>query len=120
MLPIVEAQWPGWGVTMPGGLTIDSQGRFHIVLTMAKPPATDAVSVWGHSSCEVVQLTSRDGKHFDVRLASQADPTVPHWLPNLERPTGFNQVDWLGKIYTGGTRAENNKQIVSNAVHWAW
>ena len=44
--------------------------------------------------------------------------TVPHWLPNLERPTGHNRVDVPGVMYTAGVTGEGCHDILSNAVYW--
>jgi hypothetical protein len=116
---VIASRWPGRGLTLPGGLTIGRDGRIYIALTLINPPATDDETVWGHPSSEVMWLESADaGKTFTSRLVSQRDPNIAHWLPNLERPTGHNQIDVPGLIYTAGTKGENNKQIVANDVYW--
>lgn len=119
LLPYVEAHWPGRSLTMPGGITLGADGRVDIVLTMANAESTDAGTVWGHPTCEICRLESNDqGRHFRARLASPVDPTMPHWLPNIERPTGHNRVGQPGIIYTAGTRGSDNREIVSNEVYW--
>jgi hypothetical protein len=113
----VAGSWPGWGLTMPGGLCITPNGRICIALTLVKPEQTDATTIWAHPSSEIVRLDSADaGRTFSARLVSAADPAEPHWLPNLEHPTGFNRVDHPAVIYTAGTRGTDNKQRVANRV----
>lgn len=93
-----------------------------IALTLIPPEGRKAGGSrsWGHASNEVIWLESRDGgTTFDIRTASRADATCANWLPNIERPTGFNRVDRPGLIFTGGTAGKNNLQHVSNRVLWA-
>lgn len=120
LLPEIAKDWPGWGLTMPGGLTIGPDGRFFVVLTLIKPDAADAETTWGHPSSEIVWLESAGAdKDFSVRLVSKPDPAVPHWLPNLERPTGHNRIAGRpGLLYQSGIRGDNNRQILSNEVYW--
>jgi hypothetical protein len=104
---------------MPGGISFSRDGRMFIVLTMVQPGLTDEKKIWGNPGCEVVRLESSDGgKQFKAVMVSGLDPQVPHWLPNLERPTGFNLIDRPGIIYTAGARGDKNTQIVSNKVYW--
>jgi hypothetical protein len=120
LLPEIAQGWPGWSLTMPGGITVGAAGRVYVVLTMVKLQANDAESVWGHSTSEVLWLESADGgATFEPTLLSTPNPACPHWLPNIERPTGHNKVERPGVIYTAGTRGENNRQILSNRVYWA-
>lgn len=119
LLDEIEQRWPGRGITTPGGITIDGNDRIHVALTMVKPNSEDAEKIWGHPTSEILRLESGDdGSRFAAQLVSEPDPATPNWLPNLERPTGHNRVASPSLIYTAGTRAENNRQIVSNRVYW--
>ena len=103
---------------MPGGIAIDARGRISVALTMMKP-ADLAESIWAHPTSEIVWLESPDGgETFTAKRISTPEPPRPHWLPNLERPTGHNRVRVPGLIYTAGTRGKDNRDIVSNEVHW--
>jgi len=117
LLSEIPKEWGGWGLCMPGAIHIGSDGRIFIVLTLMKPEAED--ETWGHPSSEVILFGALDiGGTFTVKLISEPDITVPHWLPNLERPTGRNRVDEPSLIYTAGMRGKNNLGILSNEVCW--
>ena len=117
LLSEIPKEWRGWGLCMPGAIHIGSDGRIFIVLTLMKPEAED--ETWGHPSSEVILFGAPDiGGTFTVKLISEPDITVPHWLPNLERPTGRNRVDEPSLIYTAGMRGKNNLDILSNEVCW--
>jgi hypothetical protein len=112
---------PNWCVIMPGGITIGDDGRVFVTLTAepVKPDPKDTSGGWGSPSWEVLWLESSDGgEHFAAKMVSKLDPTCPHWLPSIERPTGHNRVGVPGLIYTAGTPGKKNKQIVSNEVYW--
>jgi len=122
LLPHVTKAFPDHELTMPGGLVITDQGSTCIGLTLMPPEGRKAGGSrsWGHTTNEVIWLESRDqGTTFDIRAVSQSDPTCANWLPNVERPTGFNRVDRPSLIFTGGTPGKNNLQHVSNHVIWA-
>lgn len=112
---------PGWGVAMPGGMHVGSDGRLFVALS-AEPPKPDGKPKspgWGRPGTEVVRLESGDGgKSFSAALASKADPTCANWLPNVERPTGFNRVTRPSLIYTAGPPGKGNRDILSNRVYW--
>ena len=110
----IPKEWSEWDVFMPGGITIQPDGRIFVVLTLMES------NRWGHPSSEIIWFEASDiSGTFTAQIVSEPDATVPHWLPSLERPTGHNSVNIPGLIYTAGTRAENNRQIVSNEVYWA-
>jgi len=120
LLKEISEMRPGWDLSMPGGITINREGRIFIVLTMMNPRGTEDEKTWGHPSSEIIALEAPDIEgEFSIRIVSKPDTTVPHWLPSLERPTGHNKVDVPGLLYTGGTRGENNRQVLSNEVYWA-
>ena len=111
-------EWKGWSLAMDGAIHIAPDGRIFIVLALMKPE-TVSEGNWGHKSAEIVGMQASDirGK-FSVGLLSKPDMTVPHWLPNLERPTGHNRVDVPGVMYTAGVTGEGCDDILSNAVYW--
>lgn len=117
--PDLPAEWDGWGLTLPGGITFGEEGRLFVALTLIRPPNLADTTIWGHPTSEVLFLESDDrGETFRSRVLSAVDPGRPHWLPNLERPTGHNVVDTPGLIYTDGSRGKDNRAIVSNRVVW--
>lgn len=121
LLPHMAKVFPKWSIEMPGGLCIAADGKMFVTLT-ATPPRADGKpqhAGWGHPRDEIVWLESEDGgKSFSARLVCEVNPQCPHWLPNIERPTGHNRVLRPGLLYTAGTAGRNNKQIVSNRVCW--
>lgn len=109
----------GWQATMPGGVTVDEANHLTLVATIHKLAEPDEKQAWAHPTNEILRLESRDGgQTFQSRIVSEIDPETPHWLPSLERPTGFNRVTRPGIIYTAGTRATNNQELVANGVVW--
>ena len=115
----IQEAYPGWQSTMPGGLCISSDGTIHALVQIVKCDANDAEGMWAHPSTEIVRLTSRDnGQTFRITMVSQPNPDVSNWLPNIERPTGFNRVDKPSFIYTGGQVGEGCSDILSNDVVW--
>ncbi len=111
--------WSSWSLSMPGNLHVHPAGDIRIVATLLHPDIADEKQAWGHPTNEVALLDSSDGgDSFQMRVLSKIDEQTPHWLPNMEKPTGFNRVDRPGVIYTAGTRGDRNTQIVANEVHW--
>ena len=108
---------PGGGLMLPGCLSIGADGRRYAAMSMMNPPPES--ETWGHPTNEIVLVESTgSGGQVRARLVTDPDPTRSRWLPNLERFTGHNRVTAPGLIYTSGTAGENNKQILSNDVHW--
>jgi hypothetical protein len=119
LLPKLPKEWKGHGLTLPGGLCFDAKGRLFVALTRIRPPDGADETVWGHPSSEVALLVSEDdGESFDARLLSRPDDKTPHWLPNIERPTGHHRVTTPVIIFTDGVRGDNNRQVISNRVWW--
>lgn len=106
----------GWGLGMPGGLVFGDNGRIYLVLTAANDIAEE--NLWGGDSSEVVWAESADGgQTFASQMVSQRDATTAHWLPNLEKPTGFNQqTAFPSIIFLSGERGEDNNAILQNEV----
>ena len=103
---------------MDGAIHIAPDGRIFIVLALMKPETVSEEN-WAHKSAEIVGLQAPDiGGKFSVDLLSKPDMTVPHWLPNLERPTGHNRIDVPSVMYTTGVAGEGCNDILSNTVYW--
>ena len=103
---------------MPGGVTFDRRGEMFVTaqIQQSKPDEES----WGHPSNEVLRLHSRDGgRTFGFDLVSEPDDSTSHWLPNIERPTGHNQVpSQPGILYTAGPPGEGLKDLLPNRVYW--
>ncbi len=103
---------------MLGGVVFNGAGELIVVSTVANVPY--GTEWWGHPSLEPVQLTSPDGglSFATKRLAS---PTAKEarWLPNLEKPTGFNEVPaHPGMVYTEGVAGAGLGDVLRNRVWW--
>ena len=114
----LSKEWAGWSPGPSSALHIAPDGRIFGVLSLLKLD-TLSENNWGHKSSEIIGLQAPDieGK-FSVELLSKPDETVPHWFPNLERPTGHNLIDVPGVIYTAGIAGEGCDDILSNGVYW--
>lgn len=79
---------------------------------MTVPPPLPPLAPAMHSSDE--------GRSFSFTFASPPDSEEPHWLPNIERPTGHNDIgDDVGFIYTAGGAGPKLKALLSNKVYFA-
>ena len=114
----LSKEWAGWSPGPHGTLRIAPDGRIFIVMSLMNLE-TLSENNWGHKSSEIIGLQAPDiGGKFSVELLSKSDETVPHWFPNLERPTGHNRIDVPGVIYTAGVAGEGCDDILSNGVYW--
>lgn len=119
LLPAIQKKWPDRGVKTPGSIVFGRDGTMYVVVTTVNSNIKNETALWGHPSAEVVLLVSKDQGHaFSVFEISPSNPSVPNWLPNLERPTSYEPVDVPSLIYTHGHRGKTNKQIMSNKVIW--
>ncbi|NQT11097.1 MAG: BNR-4 repeat-containing protein [Planctomycetes bacterium] len=117
--PYLPEAWRDWQMAMSGGVAFTAGGDAVVAATIQRAASGD--DTWGHSTNEVVRLTSSDGgETFSCQLVGQPDPATSHWLPNIERPTGHNAAAAPpGIIYTAGPPGETNTDILSNGVYWA-
>ena len=107
-----------WQLSTPGGISFGPGDTLYLALT-ALPTDLDCTKSWGHPAGEVTWLTSEDGgRSFTGRVVSSVDPEAPHWLPNLQHPTGHDRVESPALIYTAGPAGENNRQTLSNRVYF--
>lgn len=108
-----------WDLVMPGGMTFSASGRATIVATLAKPGTGE--SDWAHATNEVVRFWSDDDtRTFRSEVLGPVDPATPHWLPNLERPTGHHAIpDEPGIIFQSGGGGDGlNELTLNNGVWW--
>ena len=115
----LPADLSSWSLVMPGGLSLNEHGEIFVVAMIQKRRGKE--SSWGHPSNEVAQFRSTDGgKTFAFSQVSPSDSSVSHWLPNIERATGYNRVASSPSVlYTGGTPGQKNTQLLSNRVYFA-
>ena len=114
----LSREWADWSPGPVSVLHIAPDGRIFGVLSLMNLE-TLGEDNWGHKSSEIIGLQAPDiGGKFSVELLSKPDETVPHWFPNLERPTGHNHVDIPGVIYTAGVAGAGCDDILSNGVYW--
>ncbi|QYM78099.1 BNR repeat-containing protein [Horticoccus luteus] len=108
------------GLYLPGALTFGGSGQLVGVLAVARPPAGVKNGYWGAASSEIACFRANAARErFSFSLLSEANAHEPHWLPNIERPTGFNRVpDAPGVIYTAGAAGGGLKDILTNKVWW--
>ncbi len=120
LLAAIQQKWPEQAVKTPGSIVFGRDGTMYVVVTTVESSIEDDTALWGHPSAEVALLVSKDqGRTFEVFGISAPDPSVPNWLPNLERPTGQQPVGFPSLIYTHGLKGENNKEIMGNEVVWS-
>ena len=107
-----------WDLFMHGGISVGANGQPVIVGTvMHLQPGMHA---WGELTTEIVKFRSQDGgETFTADIIDLPDANSPRWMPNIERPTGFNEVpDEPSFIYTDGVRGDGLQDILNNHVYW--
>jgi hypothetical protein len=106
-----------WMLTLPGGLTINANNQIFIVAQISKLRTTSE-KYWGHPTSEVVFFFSENGgENFTFKLISDLNPESAHWLPNIERNSGFHPViDRPFCIYTAGPPGHGNQDFLNNEV----
>ncbi len=108
----------GHNLTFSGGLTSTRSGK--LIAAVTSYAGNKHAESWAGTSNEIVCFESDNaGESFTGRLLSTPDASTPHWLPNIERPTGHNTVsDRPGVIYTAGISGKSGHDILSNKVMW--
>jgi hypothetical protein len=115
----LPAAWRAHDLVMVGAITFSASGRATIVGTLAKIAAGEID--WAHPSNEIVRLWSDDAtRSFQSEVLTPATPQRPHWLPNLERPTGHHAIpDEPGILFTAGSGGGGLKDLaLKNQVLW--
>ena len=117
--PFLPTELRDWDLFMHSGVSFGSTGQMTVAATVMQV-AVDGID-WGEVSTEVVRFRSKDGgRSFVADMFGEADPNAPRWMPNLERPTGFNEMpEEPGLIYTHGVRGAALTDQLSNEVWWA-
>ncbi len=114
--PFLPDTFRDWALFMHGGLAFGASGQPMLVATLMrlKPETVD----WGEPTTEVVCFRSEDGGlSFTAEVLDHPDPLTPRWMPNIERPTGFNQMPPNPAfIYTDGSRGTSLSDVLSNRV----
>jgi hypothetical protein len=115
----LPAAWRSHDFVMVGAITFSASGRTTIVGTLARlaPGEID----WAHPSNQIVRLWSDDGaRTFRSEILTPTTPKPPHWLPNLERPTGHHPIpETPGILFTAGSGGGGlRERLLNNHVHW--
>ncbi len=111
--------WQDHDFVMVGAMTFSASGRATIVGTLVKMAPGE--SDWAHPSSQIVRLWSDDGaKTFRSEVLLPLEGHGPHWLPNLERPSGHHRIpDEPGIIYTAGSGGSGlHDRELNNQVWW--
>lgn len=116
--PFLPELYRNWALFMHGGVSFGKSGQPIVAATMMRI-SVDGID-WGEVTTELARFRSNDGgetylgESFDVPSDQE-----PRWMPNLERPTGFNEMPYEpGLIYTDGVRGEALEDQLSNRVWW--
>lgn len=121
-LPAAQADWQV-DLGMGGGLSFSAGGRATIVAVVVPRSAGegDPLKTWGHPATEIVRLWSGDNlKTWQSEIVSDEDAAEAHWLPNVERPTGHNEVPSVpGIVFTAGPAGGGlHDRNLENEVLW--
>lgn len=118
MNPFLPEGYREWDLFMHGGISFGSSGHPTVAATMMHI-SVDGID-WGEVTTELVRFRSQDGgETFLGETFDKPSPSEPRWMPNLERPTGFNEMpDEPALIYTDGVRGEGLGDALSNRVWW--
>jgi hypothetical protein len=103
---------------MAGGIAFKGNGQPVIVSPVVN--LEDGKQYWGHVTTKLVRFDSEDGgATFTGKLIGHTTPSSPQWMPNLERPNGFNDVPANPSlIYTDGECGLDCDNMVQNKVLW--
>ena len=103
---------------MAGGIAFKGNGQPVIVSPVVN--LEDGKQYWGHVTTKLVRFDSEDGgATFTGKLIGHTTPSSPQWMPNLERPNGFNDVPANPSlIYTDGECGVGCDNMVQNKVLW--
>ncbi|MBT5608594.1 MAG: hypothetical protein HN742_13000 [Lentisphaerae bacterium] len=99
LLPEISKAFPERAVAMHGTLTFDTSGRLYLAIVTGSPSGGG----WGSPSWEAALLVSDDqGQTFETCALADANPQVPAWLLNVERPYSHRPIDTPMLLYTRG------------------
>jgi len=116
--PFLPHGWRDCALVFSGGIVFNGAGQPIIVTPVIN--LADGKQFWGHPSTELMRFDSSDGgRTFTATLVDEPNPAHPRWMPNLERPTGFNEVPvHPGMIYTDGDCGSGCNDVMQNKVVW--
>jgi hypothetical protein len=118
MNQFLPKEYREWDVFMHGGVSFGSSGQPTVAATMMHI-SVDGID-WGEVTTELIRFQSQDGgETFTGEVFDAPSSLEPRWMPNLERPTGFNEMpSEPALIYTDGVRGEALGDQLSNRVWW--
>jgi hypothetical protein len=114
--PFLPSAFREWDLFMHGGLSYGASGQPLLVGTIMQLSLDR--HEWGEVTTEVVRFDSDDGgTTWTADILDPPNPELPRWMPNIERPTGFNEMPaYPGFIYTEGVRGDTLDDKLSNRV----
>jgi hypothetical protein len=114
--PFLPPAYREWDLFMHGGLTYGASGDPFLVGTLMQ--LSPGQHEWGEPTTEVILFRSPDGgSTWSASLLDAPDPNLPRWMPNIERPTGFNDIPmYPAFLYTEGVRGDALDDQLSNQV----
>lgn len=114
--PFLPPEFREWDLFMHGGLSYGASG--HPVLVATLMQLSPDRHEWGEPTTEVVRFHSvDDGTTWSAAVLDPPNPELPRWMPNVERPSGFNELPlYPGFLYTEGVRGEALDDKLSNRV----
>lgn len=102
---------------MAGGLSFDHKSRLHGVGQLQTGEQSE--KIWGDPTNEIVVFTLSGKDDVRFNAISKFDPKTSHWLPSIERPTGYNTVPVRpGVLFTGGPAGKSNTDLLKNNVYF--
>jgi hypothetical protein len=114
----LPTEYRDWDLYMHGGIAFGASGQPTLVGTVMQVPVGG--HEWGDPSTELVYFQSEDGgETFSAMVMDSPNPDSPRWMPNIERPTGFNEMPAHPSfIYTDGVRGDALEDQLSNSIWW--
>jgi hypothetical protein len=84
-------------------ITFDARGVLYVAAERVDLSDPTSEAWWAGKTKEVIVLMSTDmGQTFQVHPISPIDPSRPHWLANIERPTTPAPIPIPSLLYTDG------------------
>jgi len=116
--PFLPAEFREWDLFMYGGVSFGADGQLLIVGTLME--MREGSHEWGEITTEIVRFRSADGgQTFTADVLDVPNPDSPRWMPNIERPTGFNEIpDQPSFIYTDGVKGDALHDVLTNHIWW--
>lgn len=112
-----------WQVCYADGAFVDSAGQLTVVATIQSVRADERgrtnLVAWGHPTNEIVRFLAPNwASPFTCDLVSGLDSSIPQWLANVERSTGFNRVEKPNLLYTAGMPGSTNSELLTTRVYY--